>query len=117
MAKIIDVFMNLHESDGNCLLLDSQDVYEYVGEKIEAEIEFAYYIDKWCEYLNSFVLDNKELAFGNINQARLDGWLKGYEFGKGYVSERKNGFVTIKAKRYRVTLKIPYEEKGEHNGS
>lgn len=71
------------------------------------------YIDKWCQYLNRTVTDNPDMSFGNLELARLDGWIVGYGTAKGYtVDETSNkSYVIIEAGKYTVRLAKPYEVK------
>lgn len=44
------ILLDLHHEKGtNNLLLDSQDVFNYIGESTKAEMQLFYYLDKWCE--------------------------------------------------------------------
>lgn len=99
--------MGLHQ-DGNLLLLDSQDIYEYVGENTAKELEIAYYIDKWCAYLNYPLLHNDDMKFGDTELSRLEGWIDGYNYAKQIRVEREPGNVKLRYGRYHVVLPVPF---------
>ena len=106
MAK--NITLELHK-DGNWLVLDSQDIYDYIGESTEQEIELAFYIDKWCEYLNYYAYSNKEMKFGDPFISRLEGWLAGYNQAKKIKIEETKEFVKIKMRGYDILLWRPFE--------
>lgn len=112
MPKRMEITLELHNIDGQ-LLLHSSDIYSILPDTTEKEAELNLYIDKWCQYLNRLVTDNKEMAFGNVELARLDGWIKGYETAKGYLSDylTNKGYVVIAAGKYIIKLAKPYEVK------
>ena len=102
--------LELHKC-GNALLLESQDVYEYIGESTESEIMLAYYIDKWCQYLNYHIsgLHNKEMAFGDTEYEGLCQWITGYNYAKKIDVSHENSAVHIKHGKYKITLNKPFE--------
>ena len=106
MAKKIT--LELHK-DGNWLVLYSQDIYDYIGENTQQEIELAFYIDKWCEYLNYYAYSNREMAFGDPFISRLEGWLSGYNHAKKIEAEETKEFVKIKMRGYEILLWRPFE--------
>lgn len=106
MPKRIEITLELHK-EGTLLLLDGSDIIDFISDTTAKEALFAQYIDKWCQYLNRTVTDNLEMAFGNVEQARLEGWITGYETAKGYTSDTENGYVVIRAGIYVVRLKKP----------
>lgn len=104
----IKITLDLHK-DGNALVLNPQDIYNYIGESTPKEIELAYYIDKYCEYLNYYIYNNKEMAFGDPFIARLEGWLAGYEYAKKIEVTKNKDVVEIKMRGYRIILNKPFE--------
>lgn len=103
--------LKLHRDSADCLMLDSQDIYEYIGESTFEEIEFALYIDKWCKYLNYHIggLHNTNMIIGDSEYSKLDGWLDGYNYAKKYEVTHHAGFVEIKTKKFLVVLERPFE--------
>ena len=99
--------MELHK-EGNALVLNSQDIYNYISEETMAEVELALFVDKYCEYLNYYIDHNKEMAFGDTDFSRLEGWLDGYVFAKKYIISQKNGETHIKAGRYLIIFPKPF---------
>lgn len=99
--------LELHR-DGNFLLLDSQDLYKHIPESVESNIRMAYYVDRWCEYLNWPLLHNQEMAFGDPDYARLDGWLTGYSFAKRIEVVENNGFILLRGRGYQIELPRPF---------
>lgn len=102
--------LDLHKK-GNALLLDYNDVYNYVGEAKDEDVRLAIYIQKWCEYLNYYLNGehNDEMPFGDIGYERLSNWIDGYNFSKNYRVDWDVGEVKITADDYIITLKIPFE--------
>ncbi len=102
------IVLQLHKED-NWVVLYSQDIYNYIGEDTEQEMELAFYIDKWCEYLNYYAYNNKEMKFGDPFIARLEGWLTGYNQAKKIEVEETKEFVKIKMRGYNILLHRPFE--------
>ena len=102
------ITLPLHK-EGNALVLNSQDVYKYLKEDDYKEIELAYYIDKYCEYLNYYIYNNKELAFGDPFIAKLEGWLAGYECAKKAEVTNNKDVIEIKMRGYHIILNKPFE--------
>lgn len=100
--------LELHK-EGNVLLLDSQDIYNYVGENTKADLMLAYYIDKWCEYLNYPFLHNDEMKFGDPEKSRLEGWITGYNFAKNVGIKMEKGVVVLRHGKHTITLNKPFE--------
>lgn len=105
---MITIELDLHK-EGNNLLLNSQDIYKYVGEITEDDIELAYYIDKYCQYLNYYVIHSREVMFGDTEYARLEGWLDGYNCAKKYLVQKRSGGFEIKTELYHIILPTPYK--------
>lgn len=103
------IVLELHKQDNACVL-ESQDVYQYIGEADKQEIELAFYIDKWCQYLNYYIFHSKEMMFGDAEYARLQGWLDGYEHAKNIHVDHYSDRIEINMRGYRITLKKPYED-------
>lgn len=113
MPKKIEITLDLHkcDDDDRFLLLDGMDITEYIPDTTEQGAKFAMYIDKWCQYLNRTVTDNNEMAFGNVELARLEGWITGYGTAKGYTSdETHNSYVVINAGLYVIKLSKPFKQ-------
>ena len=102
------IILDLHKDD-HALILESQDVYKYVGENNEQELELAFYIGKWCEYLNYYIFNNKEMSFGDSDYARLEGWLTGYNHAKKIQVNDFKDRVEINTKGYFIILSKPFE--------
>lgn len=105
-----EIKLDLHK-EGNYLILNPEDVYQYVGEIKKKDIEFAYYIDKWCRYLNYYVggEHNREMLFGDIEHTRLEAWLDGYNFAKKYEVDYEKSKIIIHTKEYLIVLIRPFE--------
>lgn len=105
-----EIRLELHK-EGDSLVLDCEDIYKYVGEVEEEDIELAYYIDKWCRYLNYYVggEHNKEMLFGDTTYTRLEAWLDGYNFAKKYEVEYEKNKITIQTKKHSIVLIRPFE--------
>ena len=100
--------LELHK-DGDLLLLESQDVYKYIGEETEADIMLAQYIDKWCEYLNYPLLHNDDMKFGDTKLSRLEGWITGYNFARKIDVKTENGVVAFRHGKHKITLNKPFK--------
>ena len=105
-----EIRLDLHK-EGNSLILDCEDIYKYVGEIKENDIELAYYIDKWCKYLNYYIggEHNREMIFGDTEYTRLEAWLDGYNFAKKYDVDYEKSKITIRTKEYLIILAKPFE--------
>lgn len=101
------ITLELHK-EGDLLLLNSQDIYKYIGEETEAEIRLAYYIDKWCQSLNYPFINNDEMMFGDPFRTKIDGWIDGYNYAKGIIVEHKGGVVIIHYGKHTITLNKPF---------
>ena len=102
------ITLELHK-EGNSLLLNSQDIYEYVGETTDADFVLAYYIDKWCEYLNYPLIHNNEMKFGDPEKTRLEGWLSGFNFAKRVDVKMEGGVVILRYGKHKIILNKPFE--------
>ena len=103
--------LELHKVDEKYLMLESQDVYKFVGESTNADMDLALYVDKWCEYLNWFIggMHNNDMKFADGEYYTLKGWLNGYNFAKKYDVTHKKGIVEIKGRNLLIELAIPFE--------
>lgn len=99
--------LELHKVD-DALLLESTDIYKYIGEATKQEMMLAYYIDQWCKSLNYPLLHNQEMAFGDPEKAMLDGWIAGYNFAKNIDVSDDQGCVIIHHGKYEITLNKPF---------
>lgn len=91
----------------DALLLDSQDIYEFIDESSEKNVKFTLYLSKLCDYLNHSVTGNPDMRFGDIDYAYLGGWLSGYETAMGYEIVNTSETRIVKTKEYSVTLDKP----------
>ena len=104
----MNIVLELHR-EANMLLLESADIYNFVGEETKAELELALYVAKWCEYLNYPFLHNKDMRFPDSDYAKLEGWIDGYSFAKKIdVDERKDA-VRFKFGKHNITLHQPFD--------
>lgn len=101
--------LKLHREE-NLLLLDSQDVYNFLSENTEKEIRLAYFIDKYCELLNYPYLHNKEMKFDDGERCELAGFVNGYMYAKNIkIEELNNGYIKLKGDGYIIELERPFE--------
>ena len=91
--------------------LDANDVYDYIGEHSDKDLELAYYVSMWCEYLNHPLFQNPEYAYADAEYARMGGWLTGYNFAKKITVEEDNLYVKFKFGKHKVILNRPYSDK------
>lgn len=104
-----NVVLELHNDEElHAVVLDSNDIYEYVSERTIEEVELALYVDKWCTYLNYHILNNREMAFGDVDYARLEGWITGYNHAKKIDVRHFTDRVEIKMRKYFIVLKKPF---------
>lgn len=104
----MNIVLELHR-EANMLLLESSDIYSFVGETTKADLELALYVAKWCEYLNYPLLHNNDMKFLDADYTKLEGWLDGYSFAKKIdVDERKDA-VRFKFGKHNITLNRPFE--------
>ena len=104
-----EITLNLHREAGtDYLLLDSQDVFEYIGESTFAEMELFFYLEKWCEWLN-YYFTHTATCNGNVEETLLRGWLCGYNYAKKIREEEFNDRYVLSMRGYVVTLYKPFE--------
>ena len=101
--------LKLHK-DGPFHMLDAMDVYNFIGENTDRELELANYISVWCNYLNHPLFHNPEFAFADADYAQLGGWITGYNFAKKINIEEDYFKVWFKYGRDKVILHKPFEE-------
>lgn len=104
--------LKLHK-DGPFHMLDAMDVYNFIGECTDRELELANYISVWCTYLNHPLFHNPDFAFADADYAQLGGWITGYNFAKKINVEDDNETVRFKWGRHKIVLHRPYEDKYE----
>lgn len=100
--------LELHR-EGNLLLLDSNDIYSYIGETTNADLELAYYVDEWCKYLNYPLLHNDDMKFADATYAKMEGWITGYNFAKKIDAKDENGVVVFRHGKHTITLNKPFK--------
>lgn len=102
------ILLDLHHEKGtNNLLLDSQDVFNYIGESTKAEMQLFYYLDKWCEWLN-YYFTHSSTCNGNLEEARLRSWIGGYNYAKGIDGQEFKDCYILVMRGYEVTIKKPF---------
>lgn len=100
--------LKLHQFD-QFLLLESADIYDFVGESKNADLELAYYVDMWCQYLNYPFLHSKNLKFADADYAKLEGWITGYNFAKKIDVDDRNGVIAFRFGKHEIVLNKPFE--------
>ena len=102
------ILLDLHHEKGtNNLLLDSQDVFNYIGESTKAEMQLFYYLDKWCEWLN-YYFTHSSTCNGNLEEAQLRSWIGGYNYAKGIDEQEFKDCYILVMRGYEVTIKKPF---------
>lgn len=102
------ILLDLHHEKGtNNLLLDSQDVFNYIGESTKAEMQLFYYLDKWCEWLN-YHFTHSSTCNGNLEEAQLRAWIGGYNYAKGIDEQEFKDCYILVMRGYEVTIKKPF---------
>lgn len=102
------ILLDLHHEKGtNNLLLDSQDVFNYIGESTKAEMQLFYYLDKWCEWLN-YYFTHSSTCNGNLEEAQLRAWIGGYNYAKGIDEQEFKDCYILVMRGYEVTIKKPF---------
>lgn len=104
-----EITLGLHHKEEYALTLESQDVFKYISEETKSEIELAFYIDKWCQYLNYYIFHNEEIMFGDAEYARLEGWIDGYNYAKSIDVNDCRDRVEIIMRGYFITLMKPFK--------
>ena len=102
--------LKLHHEEGTFLhLLESQDIYDFVDESSVEDVELAYYVEKWCEWLNYFFL-NDATVNGNLEEARLRGWINGYNYAKHVDEQEYDDRYILVMKKYVITIHKPKKD-------
>ncbi len=110
MKKIIT--LNLHKEKGTKnRLLDSQDVFNFIGENTTAEMQLFFYLDKWCEWLN-YYFTHKATCNGNIEEAQLRSWINGYNYAKQIDEQEFDDRYVLVMRGFVVTIFKPFSCKG-----
>lgn len=105
----IEITLELHHEKGtNFLLLDSQDVFNFIGETTKAETQLFYYLDKWCEWLNYYFTHNSTCN-GNIEEAQLRSWISGYNYAKQIDEQEFDDRYVLVMRGYVITIYKPHE--------
>ena len=103
-----EILLDLHHEKGtNNLLLDSQDVFDYIGESTKAEIQLFCYLDKWCEWLN-YYFTHSATRNGNLEEAKLRAWIDGYNYAKGIDEQELDSSYLLVMKGYRIVIRKPF---------
>lgn len=107
-----EITLNLHREKGtNNLLLDSQDVFDYIGENTNAEVQLFYYLDKWCEWLN-YYFTHSSTCNRNLEEAQLRAWICGYNYAKQIDEQEFNDRYVLVMRGYCITIYKPFQIKG-----
>lgn len=102
------ILLDLHHEKGtNNLLLDSQDVFNYIGESTKAEMQLFFYLDNWCEWLN-YYFTHSSTCNGNLEEAQLRAWICGYNYAKGIDEQEFKDCYILVMRGYEVTIKKPF---------
>lgn len=105
----VEITLNLHREKGtNFLLLDHQDVYRFIGEETTREVELGLYLEKWCEWLNYYLI-NSVPAHGDVGGARLRSWIDGYNYAKHIDEQEFHNRYVLSMRGYLITLYKPFE--------
>lgn len=105
----MEIVLDLHRLENtNCMVLDSQDIYKYIGENSKSDIELACYIDKFCQWLNWDIL-NTPTAYGDPDKTELRGWIRGYNYAKSIQMDCYKDRVELNMRGYKVTLYKPWK--------
>lgn len=103
-----EITLNVHREKGtNNLLLDSQDVFDFIGETTKAEMQLFCYLDKWCEWLN-YYFTHKATCNGNPDEIQLRAWLQGYNYAKQIDEQEFDDRYVLSMRGYVITLYKPF---------
>ena len=111
------ILLELHKESGtNNLLLDSQDVFKFIGENTNEEMRLFYYLDKWCDWLN-YYFTHTTTYNGNpeeIEEIQLRSWLDGYNYAKRIDEQEFNDRYVLVMSGYEITImKQRKEDEGK----
>ena len=105
----IEIILNVHKENGtNALLLNSQDVFNFIGESTNAEMQLFYYLDKWCEWLN-YYFTHSSTCNGNIEETQLRSWLSGYNYAKHIDEQEFRDRYVLNMRGYLITIYKPFK--------
>lgn len=101
------ITLNLHSEPGTKnMLLDSQEVFDFIGETTDEELQLFYYIDKWCEWLN-YYFTHSSTCNGNIEEVQMRSWLCGYNYAKQIDEQEFEDRYVLTMRKYIVTIYKP----------
>lgn len=104
----VEITLNLHKEKGtNNLLVDFQDVFNFIGEKTRKEVELGYYLEIWCKWLN-YYFTHTSTANGNIEEAQLRSWIDGYNYAKKIDEQVFQDRYVLSMRGYLITLYKPF---------
>ena len=104
----IEITLNVRREEGtNNLLLNSQDVFDFIGETTNREMELFIYIDKWCEWLN-YYFTHTSTCNGNPEELQLRSWLKGYNYAKKIDEQEFHDRYVLSMRGYLITIYKPF---------
>ena len=102
------ILLDLHKEAGtNNLLLDSQDVFNFIGENTTEEMQLFYYLDNWCEWLN-YYFTHTTTCNGNIEKIQLRSWLSGYNYAKRIDEQEFHDRYILIMRGYEITIMNPF---------
>lgn len=104
----IKIILKVHPAKGaSYSLLEHQDIYEFIGESTVEEIDLAFYISKWCDWLNHYVTDSVPVH-GDIKGTELRSWIQGYNYAKHVDETEFSDSYVLSMKGYLITIYKPY---------
>lgn len=103
-----EIILNVHKEKGtNNLLLDAQDVFDFIGESTNAELQLFYYLEKWCDWLN-YYFTHSSTCNGNIEEIQLRAWISGYNYAKHIDEQEFHDRYVLNMRGYLITLYKPF---------
>lgn len=109
-----EIILELHHEKGtNNLLLDSQDVFHFIGEATDRERELFFYIDKWCEWLN-YYFTHSATCNGNPDELQMRSWLQGYNYAKKIEEHEYDDRYVLSMRGYLITIYKPFSRIPQH---
>lgn len=109
MKKKIELIAK-REVGSNLYLLDSQDIFDYVGEEKREDIQLYYYLDKWCDYLN-YPFMHSYTAYGNPDESLLRGFIDGFNYAKSIREEQTDTHYYLSMRGYEIKIEKPYSRE------
>lgn len=104
----VEITLNVHKEKGtNNLLLDSQDVFDFIGESTNAEMQLFYYLDRWCEWLN-YYFTHTSTCNGNPEELQMRAWLSGYNYAKRIDEQEFNDRYVLSMRGCVITIYKPF---------